>query len=349
MATPFDHLPKFQRLPDEAKTKILEKFGQKSEAEQMQIMGKIGTPMSVQDQNPGLQSVEPVTDTLKKGLESYKEQAPTLTEGLTEAGFNPKLAQVAGKVFAHVPDIAAGAKGVAEVGPSLVKGAVKMGKAVKSGFTGVKDALKGTGEKQVMRLSEEIAELPIKQTAKQEAALVVKKASHQGIQAAEESAGIGLKNVPSSGIRAATKNPERIAKFADKMDRLTRNGGAALDNASPKVLSNMREFMKAALRDKTLPQDVSIKFKAAQKVVNDKIAKQVPEVGQALGKFKEITQVLETMPAQFKKEKQLLQLALKKAQNLAKTQQGIRTGAKWASVGGATGAGAAIAKKFLGS
>jgi hypothetical protein len=357
MATPFDHLPKFQALPDDVKAKILDKFNQKPEEEKMQIMGKIGTPMSAQDADPGLKPIEPVTDTLKKGLESYKENAPTLEEGLVGSGINPSLAKVASTVFAHIPDIASLAgsglpvnrvKTVAGVTESLASPVIKGSKsalnAAKAGYITVANAIKGTGEKEAMALSEKLAELPLKQTAKQELAIQTKKAAQKGIQVAEQKAGIGLNSVSSEEISATLKNP---ASFADKMERITSKGVEGLDNASPKVLSSYRETIKAAIADKNLPQGVKVKLMQSQKVLNDAIAKNVPEVGKEMGKFKEIQQVLDNLGPQFKKEKQLLQLALKKAQNLSKTQQGIVKGAKTVALGGAAGAGAYIARKAL--
>ena len=353
MATPFDHLPKFQKLPPEAQKQIMERFSQKPEEEKMQIMGKVGTPMSVQDNDPGLQPVEPVSDLMIKGTAAYKETAPDLENALIESGFNPKIAKAVGATFAHIPEIAGGAKSAIEVGPGLAKGAVSVGKSLKAGYTGVRDAIKGTGQKEVMALSEKAAELPIKQTATQEAALAAKQAAGKGIQAAEEKAGIGLSNTPSTVIRGNLKSPDKVVNFADRMERITKNGPEGLEKASTKVISHFRETTKAALKDKTLPQDVRIRLEKAQTVLNDSLSPRVPEVGQQVNKFKEAIKVLEGLGPQFKKEKHMLELALVKARNLAKTQQGIRTGAKWAAGGGAggvaTGIGYTIGKKLLGS
>lgn len=341
----FDELP----LSAEGKQKLLAKFHSSDDATKSRVLQKVNIPMQLQDQNPGLRSVEPVTDTLKKGLEAYEENAPILEEGLKGAGINPTLAKAAATTFKYIPEIAGGAKGAAEVGPSVVKGAVNMGKAIKSGYTGFRDALKGTGEKEVMALSEKMAELPLKQGAKQEATLALKKTAQKGIQTAEEEAGIGLSNTPSTVIRANLKSPDKVVQFADRMDYMTQNGTKGLEKASTKVLSHYREITKAALKDKTLPQDVKIRLEKSQKVLNEAISSRVPAVGEELSKFKEIQGVLESLGPQFKKEKQMLQLALKKAQNLAKRQQGIRTGAKWATAGGLSGVGMAAAKKLMGS
>ncbi len=267
------------------------------------------------------------------GREAFDVKGERIAEDLAPK-VGPHLAAAAGTAFALLPNIAEAAVSIKGMGAAK-KGFTAAGEALAESTVG--KAVRYTGEKGAAELTEKIAALPLKQTAKKELALGVKKTAQEGIQAAEKKAGIGLKTVSSEEIASVLKTPEKVAKYADRTLELANKG--MFDQASPKILNNTRETIKAALADKTLPQGVKIKLMESQKVVNEAIAKNIPEVGEELSKFKDISKVIEELPSQFKREKQSMLLALKRMQNLAKEQARIR----WKAGAGAVTAATALA------
>lgn len=346
MPTAFDHLDSFKNLDNETKQAVLKKFNTLSPEDQQTVMAKIGTPPNVRYAEPGLTPIEPVTDTLKKGLESYKANAPQLTDALTESGtMSPTMAKVVGKTFEHIPDIAMAvdsAPSIAKAAVSGAKGAAELaGSATDTLSTklgGILDALKGTGQKQVAALTEKAAQLPITQSAKAEMAQGLRQAAKTGIQSAEEQAGLGLTNIQG--------NPKALNQtFAVRAAKLADMGPEALaEKMDSKTLQFMRKTSELGFKQGGADAPLYAK---AKKAFTDALGLQQPEIKDALTKYQQIEQVISDLPAQFKKEKQALTLALTKARNLAKAQAPIRKTVQYMAGGGAAAAGYRAIKKSL--
>ncbi len=343
MSTPFDHLDKFKTLPPEVQSKIVEKFNTLPDEDKQTVMGKINTPMANRGtEGGGLQSVEPITDTLSKGLKSFKENAPLLSDALTEAGINPKLAQFAGKTFEHIPDIAM----LAEGGPSAVKNTVKGAKAIgeaamESSFG---KALRYTGEKEAGKISEELAALPLRVTEDVTKGKEALTTAGKGIQKAEEVLNIGQKNTSVAGRRVSIDTPEKIVKFADRAEQLAQKGSDRLaEIGHPETLQFYRKTAEDALSKagNTVAKETRNKLYAIKQTFTEAIGKTKEgiEAGfdEAMNKYKDIKKLVDALPAEATKEKRTLQLALQKAKNVAKQQARLRT-----TVGYSTGGAIAL-------
>lgn len=341
MATPFDHLEQFKSLSPEVQGKIVERFNTLPEDDRHTIMGKINTPMSARGtEGPGLQNVS-LTPLQKTAME---EQGPEeIATGLVGKGFDPKLAAAAGTAFRMIPEALMALPGF-KGGKAAVEGAEVAGK--KLAETGIGKAIRYTGEKEVARISEKIAELPLKQTAKSELAKETLTEAGKGIGKAEKALNIGQSASSASTRRVNIDSPEAITKFADRAAQLANRGAEKLGKVgNPETLQFYRKTAEDALKKggKTLSNETRNKLYQIEQTFGEAIGntKEGKEAGfdSAMSTYKEIQEIIKRLPAEAKKEKQLLQVALVRAQNEAKKQARTR---KLAGAG-AVAAGVALA------
>lgn len=213
-------------------------------------------------------------------------------------------------------------------------------------------ALRNTGANESMALGEKLAELPLAQTAERVAKEGLKKEAGSAIGKAEKALGIDQATGSASLRRAAVKTAEAATKFADRGAKLSEKGAKRLaEIASPESLQFYRKTAGDALKmhGRSLTNEARNKLMQTQKTFADAIGltKEGAEAGfsEAVNKFAEMDKVIKALPAKFTKEKQLLNLALVKAKNLAKKQAPIRKAAGWTGVGlGTTAVGGAITK-----
>lgn len=316
MPTPFDHLEKFQSLPEEAKTKIVDKFNTYSPEEKEKIMQKINTPMG----NRGYE--KPLQDISVTPLTTSDFNASSVAEGLTPH-VGPQIAAKVGAAFEMIPPVidtavtVGGAAGLARAGlaatPAIAEG-------ITSAASTVGKALAQTGAKEAGVIGEKIAELPIKQTAVLRSAEVIKKEAGAALNAAEKELGIGLKDTSSKGLRNATKNPDKIAAFTDRAGRLADKGADWLaEHATPEQLQRFRKASQMAV-GKTADKATRARLYQINNTYGEAIALKHKGFSEGLSRIKEAEQVLKGLPAQFKNQKQVLNLALVKAKNEAAAQ-----------------------------
>lgn len=219
MPTPFDHLPKFQKLPPEAQQLILKKFSEKSEAEQMQIMGKIKTPMDVVDTNPGLQD---------KSLEVAFELAS------------------AGPAIKAVPGLIKGGMGLAKGGAG----------AIGKGLSAAKNMVFGEGREQAALRAKQMLEpvqdrlikqtaalqgVPVRQLNREAALMAEKSAIGKAIGQAEELGGFALKETPESFTKIM-KDPKELNKMATTLRKIADTPSEQLTKMDAQTLQTVRKF-----------------------------------------------------------------------------------------------------------
>lgn len=219
MPTPFDHLPKFQKLPPEAQQLILKKFNEKSEAEQMQIMGKIKTPMAAVDNDPGLQD---------------------------------KSMEVAFEVASAVPALKA-APAAIKGGIGLAKGGVG---AIGKGLSAAKNLVLGEGREQaalrakqmlepvqdrLLKQSAAIQGVPVRQMAREASLMAEKSAIGKAIGQAEELGGYAIKDTPESFARIM-KDPKELNKMASTLRKIADTPSEQLTKMDTQSLQTVRKF-----------------------------------------------------------------------------------------------------------
>lgn len=352
MPTPFDHLEQFKSLSPEVQGKIVERFQQLPEEDKQTVMSKINTPMQVRDADPGLENVS-LTPLQKTAME---EQGPEdIATGLAAKGFDPKLAAAAGTAFRMIPDILMSLPAGKAAKPVLEGTEMAAKKGLEAGSSLV-NAIKSTGSKEVERLTVKAAELPIKQAAKRELAEETRKVAGKAIGEAEKALNIGQANTSAAARRVAINTPEKIVKFADRADRLAQKGADKLAKmASPESLQFYRKTAEDALKKSgnTLAAESKNKLYAVKKVFTEAIAKTKEGTAagfdKAMQQYDDIQRVINELPKEAKREKQLLKVALEKAKRTASEQARTRKFAGGVAVTAATAAiGRGIAKKVTG-
>lgn len=320
MATPFDHLDSFQKLDPETKAKVMDRFNTLGEEDKQKVMSKINTPMSVRDSDPGLQDVS-ITPLTQGEFQKTGEDvsAHMMTKGMINSNIDPYLAATVGTAIAMIPHVAA-----SMIGPSGAKAASKAVDAV--GESGVVQAIKGTGSKQVMALNEKMAELPIKQAAKKELANTTLQAAKTGIGEAEANAGVGANQLDvNSEFQRIISSKEKLSAFANRASKLADMGADKLSQMSSETLQTFRKLSQEGLKASGSLNDLSRNqlYKAKQ-VFTNALAQREPEIGDAMSRYNDIQKVINSLPASAKAQKQTLQLALVKAKNLAQQQATTR-------------------------
>lgn len=325
MPTPFDHLEDFKTLPPRIQKKVVDKFNTLDPEQKQTVMGKINTPMQMRGLEPGITPVEPVSDLAVKGLESYKQNAPILTEALAESGVNPKLAKVVGKTFEHIPDIA----GLAATGPRVAKAVPEIAKAAAESTIG--KAIWNTGANEVARLTEKVAELPVKQIAKKELAETSLQEAGSEIGKAEKILGIDKSNTSAWLRRSAVKTAEAATKFADRAGKLADKGADRLaELGNPNILQFYRKTASDALSKygNSLAKETKTKLYQIQKTFGEAIGTTTEgsktAFKESVSRYSEMAKLISKLPKESIKEKRLLELALAKAKNIQAKQSGIR-------------------------
>ncbi len=343
MATPFDHMESFKSLDPDTKDQIMSKFKDMPPEKQQEIMLKANTPMQLR----ASEGAEPIAGPITAAL--------TLGAGGTQAGMEG--ANLATRVATNIyksPERTIEA--ATSVGKMALQGIKNLGGAIGEAastigenLSGVTDAIKNTGAKDVSAITTKMAEAPIKNVAKSELANTVLKEAGTGIGEAEKAMGIDQSNTSTTAIRMITKSPDNIAKFADKASTLADKGAEALAKAaSPETLQFYRKAAQASIdtAGDSLPTLAKNKLYNISKVFGDAISK-TEEGAQAgydtaMSKYSDAMKVVNELPKQFAAQKRALKLALVHAQNLAETQKPLRTAAKYVGSGvlAATGYGA---------
>lgn len=323
MANPFDHLDNYKALPNEVKTKIMDRFNTLPDTDKETIMSKVNTPMGNRGYEKPLQDVS-ITPLTKGEFQKTGEDvaAGMMTKGMINSNIDPYIAATVGTTIAMIPHVAA-----AMVGPKGVKagGEAATGMVEAAANTTVGKAIRQTGTKEAARLTEKIAEVPLKQTAKLEAATMLKKEAGKAIGEAEKGLEIGAKDFSSETMRRVTKSPDRVVRFAERATKLTEKGADWLaDKANPEQLQLFRKTAQQSIKMGKVVDDLTrSKLYEINKVFGEALGKKSTQFGEALGRYKEASAVLDGLPAQFTKEKQLLKLALTKAHNTAAAQMSL--------------------------
>lgn len=316
--------------------------------------------LQLQQANPDQQPFNPATDDkplepllspFVSGDKPFDTTGEHIATGLAEKGIHPNIAATAGTAFQMIPDLLmtlAGGKG-AKAGATVVKeGAEALGE------TAIGQALKGTGQKAVSALSEKAATLPLKQTLKKTLAESTQKEAGAAIGKAEKLLNIAQKDTSTAARRVVIATPEKMARFADRASRLAEKGADKLaEMASPETLQFYRKTAEDALSraGKTISKEAKNKLYQTKQVFTEAIGKtaegKAAKFNEAVSRYKEIGDVIKKLPAEAKREKQLLTLALQRAKGLAKSQAGIRDVAGKVIGGAATGVGLGGAYKLF--
>jgi hypothetical protein len=350
MANPFDHMDSFQSLDPDTKDQITSKFNSMSPEDQQMIMSKANTPMQNRGLEPGAQDIS-LTPLTKGEFQKTGEDvsAKMMTKGMINANIDPYLAATVGTTIAMIPHIVASL-----VGPKGAKTASEGASAITEAVaeSPIAKAIMGTGTKEVAALTEKVAELPIRQVSKMTMAQGVKTAAKQGIQSAEESAGLGIDQLGAgSAFQKIVSNKEQLSAFAERAARITDMGAEKLAGSmDSRTLQTMRKVAQEGLKNggENINDLSRVQLSKAKKVFSDALEMQQPELKDALSKYRDIEKVIQDLPARFKQEKQTLTLALVKARNLAASQAPIRKGAAIVAGGALAGGGAYEMRKALG-
>lgn len=349
MATPFDHLDNYKSLPQEAKTKIMARFMALPDADKQTIMSKVNTPMGNRGYEAPLQDVSLTPLTTGEFQKTGEDvSAKMMTKGMINSNIDPYLAATVGTTIAMIPHIAA-----AMIGPKGVKsaGEAATGALEAAGETTVGQAIRQTGAKEVAQISEKLAEVPLKQTAKKTLATAIQKEAGKAIGAAEKELGIGVKDTSSTVMRKVTGNPDKLTRFSDRIKPLLEKGAEWLaEHGTPEQLQLFRKTASQGVKQAgTLIDDgTKATLAEANQVFGQALEKKSANFADAMGRYKEATKVLEELPAQFTKEKQLLKLSLTKAHNVAAAQMSLLKKLGYGAVAAAVGgAGSKFGRKFV--
>ncbi len=343
MPTPFDHDSDFRALPQEVKDKIVEKFNTLAPEQRQTVMNKINTPMQVRAEEPGLQNVSMTPLTQGEFQKTGEDvSASMMTKSMVNAKIDPYLAATVGTTIAMIPHVVTsliGPKGSKTAGETAVAATEAVGSS------SVMQALKGTGKKEVMALTEKAAELPLKQAAKKELVQTTLKEAGTDIGKAEIELGIDKAHNSAALRRSVINNPDKLSRFADRGAKLAEKGADRLaELASPETLQFYRKTAQDGIgaAGRTLSKEAKAKLYEVNKVFTEAIGLSkeggAKAFGEASKRYGELQQVINNLPKEFVKQKRVLELALAKAKNLESSQSGIRkavgyTGGAAASLG----------------
>lgn len=326
-------------LTPEQKLQLIAELQQRPDItpEQKQRLGILWTKqLQKQDQPAQDVSMTPVT---KPDLNQAGESIATSKFGQE----HPIVGAAAGTVVSEADTLIPGALGLTK-SALLAKGA----RGAVSKMT--PEVLKSTGAEQVSALQEKAAELPVRFAEKAKMLEGLKEQAKTGIGMAEKAAGIeGMGGMPSSAMESLISNKDRLAKFADKMDSLTKKGAEYLaEKADLQTLQRFNKILqeggkKGGLNDLTIAN-----MNQSRTVIKDAIGLKAPGVKESLSAYKTIEQAIESLPKDQQLAAKSLRLALKKAQNLAKRQGSARKLAGKVVGGAATGLGLGVGAKMAG-
>lgn len=327
MPTPFDHMDSFKSLDPDTQKQIMDKFSSLSDEDKQTVMSKANTPMQLRASEGATPIAGPITTALTLGVGGASEGA---------ASELPAIARV-GKNIIETP--AKTIEAARSIGEIALEGVKRIGGGIGEAANSIGNALKGTGEDAVAALTEKKASLPLEQAAKSNTLNIMQQAAKNEIQTAEEKAGIGLTNVQPNQNVLSPAFAARAAKISDLgADRLA----ASMDS---RTLQLMRKTTSLGFKQGGAEAPLYAK---ANKVFTEALSKQQPEVGTALSKYNDIQKVINDLPDQFANQKQMLNLALAKAKNLAKSQAVVKQAVKYAGGGTAAALGYNAVKKSLG-